>query len=671
MTAISLFIELPAFLKFFSGLIQVFVLPGLIFFFLAGDRERPVTDTIFITPLISPVIFSITALLVTQLVPGFLLAVRLSAGLFYIILAAALFSGRAQYGRRELNLPGRVILLSCGYGALIGLMYLFNSVLLIRSDAWYHASVVNEIVARGVPPMEPWLNGQPIRYMWIYHFFIAVWKTLSGIELFWGLGFLNLVSAFTLPYLLGRMVSYFVSGAKRIFYSTLMGLAGLESAAWIMFPTVLIKPLTGEVKGKEELIRIIENIDLTGQGILTTLAPLGTWMVNLSDKYITITAFSFALNLFIFCFIIFLSRSFISRCKLRSMISIFLITAGAYLFHVVIGMALVSTIVGSGILLLLFGKFAVRDEEKLSNKLLPSVMAVLVFIAALPYFVSLGGAESKGGSFLSEHLHFGLRNLITIAMPLIVLFLPARRLIRKFSGSENRNYLLLLAWIIPLLALNLFADLPIRGESKLIFPLFILLGSLIGIEIFNILRESVGRKKKLLFAFFSILFFIPPVMTFGAFIITSPGQDAIEPKNKEILKIRHQIYKSDKELFRMIESRTDRYAVIMEKDLKHLAPVFASRRNLTANMKFYRVYGYDLDVVRDNYRINQNIFSLERLSEDTLRFLKATDQNLFFLLYGDEAIESEGLIEKFEERSDIFDLVISHQNGRLYVLRNR
>ncbi|MFO7915939.1 MAG: hypothetical protein R6U43_09655 [Candidatus Krumholzibacteriales bacterium] len=669
LTALSLFMELPSFLKFISGLTQVFVLPGLIFFFLLGDRERPVTDTIFFTPLMSPVLFSLAALLFTQLAPGFLTGVRLSAGLFYILFAVVLISGKAAYGKRELNLPGRVILLSCGYGALIALMYLFNDFLLIRSDSWYHASVVNEIITRGIPPAEPWLAGQPIRYMWIYHFFIAIWKSLSGVELFWGLGLFNIVSAVTMPYLVGRVISLFVSGARKIFYSTLIAAAGLESVSWIFFPVAFARALTGRVKGMNEILRIVGKINFSGQGVLKTLAPSGTWMVNLSDKYITITAFSFALNLFILCFIIFLSRSFTRRNKVRSTGAFFLVVAGTYLFHVVMGVALICTVAGSGLLLLVYRKFRGNGNDKWQDLILPTATAVLVFIIGLPYFLSLGGGESSGGNFLSDYLHLGIRNLLTILMPLIILIFPLRRLLRKLFRFENQSYLFLLTWIIPLLALNLLADLPIRGESKLIFPLFIMVGPVIGIEIFNILHESRGRRKQILLAVFLLLFLIPPALTFRGFLISGPATEIEDEDYKQILKVRYETYKSNKELFGLIESETGKDAVIMEKDMKHLAPVFSSRRNLAASMKFYRVYGYDLDVVRENYRINNNIFGREPLSEETLRFLKETDQDLFVLLYGDEFNQDSGLAGKIEERSELFNLIISHESGRLYSLK--
>jgi hypothetical protein len=290
-------------------------------------------------------------------------------------------------------------------------------------------------------------------------------------------------------------------------------------------------------------------------------------------------------------------------------------------------------------------------------------------VAGLPYFLSLGAAESEGGSFLSEHLHFGFKNLVTILMPLIVLYYPAMRLVRRISGKSNRKYILLYSWIIPLLALNIFADLPLRGESKLIFPLFLLLGPVVGTEIFDVLQRASGRRKKLLLSFFFILFFIPPFLTFSAFLTATPGEDADELINKEIMRIRYQTYRSDRTIFEMIERKTGRDAVVMEKDMKHLVPVFASRRNLAAGLKFHRVYGYDRDLISTRYRVNHNIFSGEPLSEETIDFLQGTGFDLYFLLERDAVEENGCIVNNFELNPDLFRLVFSIDRGRLYALR--
>ncbi|MBD3180001.1 MAG: hypothetical protein GF417_10595 [Candidatus Latescibacteria bacterium] len=668
LSALSLVFNLPSALKLISGLIQVFILPGLVFFFFLGDRKRPLTDSIFITPLISPVLFTIVTLLITQLTPGLIIPARLSAGLFYLLLAAAVVLKKADFGSKDHNLPRSVILLSCSYGSLIALIYILNSFLLIRSDAWYHASVVNQIITGGIPPLEPWLADQPIRYMWIYHLFIASWKTLSGIGLFAGLGIFNIVSALSLPYLLARVVSFFTSDRRRLFFSTLIATAGLESVSWIMFPVSLARAFTGEVRGFTEIKRIIDGMDFTGQGVLKTLAPFGTWMVNLSDKYITITSFSYSLNLFLLCFVIFMSREFLAERRAGSAISIFLVSLGAYLFHLIAGTALICALAGSAIIMLII-KYFRKSEEDLVTLVIPSFMAVLVFALTLPYFLSLGGAESEGGSFLSEHLHLGLKNLATILLPLIILFCPARRALGKLFGFAGREYALLAAWVIPLLVLNLVADLPTRSESKLVFPLFLLLGPVIGVAMTGIIRESERIRKKLLIAWTVLLFAIPPLLTYQAFLFSGPASEASDETNREIMEDRYGAYRHGAELFEMIKNRTGEDAVVAERDFTHLAPVLGMRRNLAARIKFHKVYGYDREKVIEYHDLNRNLFGREPLSNRTINFLEKTDLDLYFLLLAGDLDENPGLGQKFEQREDLFKPVFSHEMGRLYTLR--
>ncbi|MBD3178284.1 MAG: hypothetical protein GF417_01050, partial [Candidatus Latescibacteria bacterium] len=280
LTALSLFLTLPGPLRLISGAVQAFMIPGLVFLFLVGDRKRTWMDSVFFIPVISPVLLTISVL-ITCLITGDLeFSLKFSTGLFYILLLVCFMSGRFDWGAAASPVPRSVILLSVGYGLLIALSYQINDLLLIRSDAWYHGSVTREILARGIPPMEPWLPDRPIRYMWIYHLFLASWKELSGLSLFRSMIALNLISAFSFPYLMGRISSFFTTDRKRIFLVSLIALAGLESASWIGWPLVFMRVFSGEVSGMEEVRRIISELSFTGPGMIHTLAPFPTYMVN-------------------------------------------------------------------------------------------------------------------------------------------------------------------------------------------------------------------------------------------------------------------------------------------------------------------------------------------------------------------------------------------------------
>ena len=119
LTAISLFLNLNRPLMFLAGLIQTFFLPGLVFFFFFGDEKRPWTDNIFFTPLISPIILTITVLALSWLTGDFNLSIKLSAGFYYLLFAFAIILKKDQFGEIKSTIPVSVVLLSVCYGILL------------------------------------------------------------------------------------------------------------------------------------------------------------------------------------------------------------------------------------------------------------------------------------------------------------------------------------------------------------------------------------------------------------------------------------------------------------------------------------------------------------------------------------------------------------------------
>lgn len=672
LTACSLLVPLPDALRLMCGFVQTFILPGLVLLFFIGDRKRPWTDTIFFVPLLSPILITLTVYILSRLTGEFGASPGYAAGLFYILFAVAVALKQDRYGEGGGTLPGGVIILSVCYGLLISLLFFANDILLIRSDAWYHASVTGEIFARGIPPQEPYLAGQPIQYMWIYHLFTATLIKLTGLPLFRALSMLNIVSALSLPYLAARVISHFTVNRRVIFVSTLITIAGLESASWIAWPLCFLRALNGDVRGFEEIMRNIHDISFIGSGTIRTLSPFGTWMVNLSDKYITITPFSFSLDLFLLGFVMALSGNYVTDSKLKSGVMFFIIALGAFLFHVITGAALICTIIGAGVMLPLIKKFrsgaagSVSAGSSVSSSAhsfagLPAAVAALAAgLVGLPYFLSLQGSGENEA--MSGILHFGFKNIATILLPLLILYCPAKRALKKVVSARIDAYAVIAAWFIPLLLLNIFANLPTRNESKLIYPLFLLIGSVVSIEIVALISESQRRKRFLLIAWTLLLFFIPPFLTFRGYLIA-------RPQHLEFLDVRYAAYKSDKALYRWIEENTGTDAVVSENGFDHLMPAFAARRNFAGPMSHWRIYGYDKEYISKYFDLNTELYTCRPLTDETAAAIRATGHDLYVCVYENDLKECPALTAKFGDRPDLFELVYSDAHALLYHLK--
>ncbi len=661
LSSASLISPLPQPIQIVCGFFHALFIPGLVFLYLSGDDRLHRFDMIFLPLILSPILLSILVLAVNPLLGSLDLSFKLSAGIFTACLIVLLLS-RAKRMEVVNGIPRGILIICLAYGGVILASYITNPFLMIRSDAWYHASVANEIMNRGIPPKEPFLADIPIKYMWFYHLFLAGWKKLSGLSLFGAMSAFNVVNAVVFPYLIARMTSFYTTKLRSILITPLFAVAGLESASWILWPTCLISIFSGEVRGLEELSRTISRINLNGIEVMSFLRPCGAWMVNLTDKFLTVTAFTYSLNLFLYCFINVLDRETHSRHPARTGIRLFVVVLGALCFHVVTGAALVITAAGSWILLLLLERFASGNQRWHTKPLMIPAAIVLAAAIGIPYVISLTKTDpDTGGSMIGKYLHFGLFNIFTIIAPLIVLFCPARSALKRIFSFKDYRLKILGLWIICLILLNVFMDLPTVNESKLIFPLFMIMGFMIYLQIIERIEKASGGKRLLLLVFVFILFFIPPFMTFRGFILQKP--------DTRLYDKRYNLTGEDRRFFDWIKNETSKESVFMEDNIYHLIPAYAGRRNFHSTDAVLRILGYSGDDV-DLYRsIHDELYSGRRLERSTVERLRAIKQDIYIVIRNEDIRRTPSLEYKFRSDPELVRTVYRSDSLEVYAFR--
>lgn len=655
-SAISLFLKLPPWLGAPFGFLQAFYLPGLVFILFAGDRERSPLDDFYLPILISPILLSLLTIGFHGLTGSLGASLKLTMLLVYILLALAVVTGRFGRTGKDLPVPPSILLVSILFAGIVASAYIANRFLLSYTDAWYHTSVVNEIIDRGIPPLEPRLPDSPIRYMWIYHLFIAAWSRLSGLGTPGSLAVFNVVNAFAFPYLIARLTAFFTERRRYIVTSPLLAMAGLQSASWIFWPVMLLRALVGEVRGSEEIARILAGIRVNSSDVIHFLSPAYTWMVSLQDKFLTITPFNFSLNLFLLGFILALGRDFFARERLKAASFMLLVMLGAFLFHVITGTALILTAIGAGMLLALL-KLLKKVNQPLtySYTYIPAAAAVAGAIG-LPYFLSLAGGSVGGGP--ARYLHPGFKNILTIGAPLVILFVPAKAVLERILKRESSEFLMLGAWIAGLLALNAFVDLPYRNESKLVFPFFLLVTPPLAWEIYGGLAKAGRLRLSLLSAALVLLFFVPAFMTVRGFILERP-EAQVEVR-------RFAVTDEEGDAFEWIRDNTGIDAVIIENNTYALMPVHAHRRGFTIVPVAVEVLGYDAEKTARYARIRDSLFSGEPLEAGTLEFLEGMDMDIYLVVWKEDLEERPFMKEKLRAYPDLFSPVFGNPAGSVY-----
>ena len=661
LSAVSVFIALPQPLQFSCALIQLFFLPGLVFslFFLKGKVSRP--DQMVLSVLLSPVLAAMLTAVVNTLTGDIYQSANIVIIVSYLLFAVVLLTGRHRCHDEEgVAVPRMIFIVSFAYAALIMISYLVNDYLLVRSDAWYHAAVVKEIILRGIPPKEPLLADIPIKYMWFYHLFQAFWIKRSGMSLFNALAFFNIINAFIFPYLAARLASYFTDRKNVMVIVALFAIAGLDSASWILWPVALVRTLIGEVTGMDEVRRIIADININGAEVIRFLKPTGTWQVNWSDKFLTITVFNYSLNIFLATLILMLKKDFLARSRVKAVVTLFVMVLGIFLFHVVTGIVLLYVIVGSSILMYLGSRYLIGEKRKISDFYVQIITVILVSVFALPYLYSLlsGGNSAEGNSLVNNLFHLGWKSILTILFPLTILFYPTRTALRKLMSGRDQKSLTMIAWILSLFILCVFINIGMVGEKKLIYFLFVLIGPPIYVQIIEKVQARSGITKKLLIAAVLVLFLIPPVLTFRGFMMNTPRE--------RMWSKRYNVTEADMQFFEWLENNVSPESVIVEKDMYHMSPVYAGRRNLYSDYNVIVALDYSGPKM-DLYRLLQsNLYSDEELTQDIIEKMKQVGQKLYVAVWKEDIEASPWLKNRFGSHPEWFKEVYSSKRVSLY-----
>lgn len=651
----GLVFPLPGTARFISAFILAYYLPGLVFLRFTEDSRNEGTTFTVLPFLFSPVILTLMVLAVHPLVRSLSAALNITYVLLYALLAIDLVRRRGS-SVNGWNPPLSSLLISILFAGIVLTAYMLNGFLLIRSDSWAHACYVNEIIDRGIPPYEARFPDIRLRYMWIYHLFQACFIRLSGTGVFTAMGVFNIVNALAFPWLIAKMVSFISTRREHLVYIPLLSIAGFAAATWILWPFNIARALSGDVKGMEEIRRVFERIDLDGTTVLHFLKSHWTWMVSIIDKYMTVTAFGYTLNLFVCLVILALDRAAFNSSRFKTSLRLLFILVGMILFHLITGMTSVLMLVGALPVFLILSRLSGTGKAAIKDVLTLSITAILAAGLTVPYIFSiLGGA--KGSTGTENMIHIGIKSLLTIAAPLAILFFPVRRAVRKYLAGPDESILLLFSWIITLFGVNLLINLPGVNESKFIFPLFIILLPLIGIEIIDKIRDSSGIKRGLALAWIIILFGIPSILTIRGFIIENP---AMGSEHK-----RWNTDESDREVFNWIENNTDVSAVVIERNAYGFMPIFAHRRNFFPSIVAIVTLGYSGEKVKRYGRIKDNFFSEHPFDPSDIDYLNSTGIDFIVVLWREDEESVPGLTEKFLSSPEYFRE--EFRNGKAWI----
>lgn len=651
-------IPMPARVVF--GFLQAFYLPGFVFVLFFWDRESQALDDLFIPPLISPVVLSLFVVAIFMLTRSLETSVAVAVLILYCFLLIALaFKSTLHPAGATEAFPRRVVLVPLLFGGMVGALFMLNTYLLVRSDSLLHAPIVNEILDRGIPPLDPRLPHAHIRYMWFYHLFLASFVKLGNVSIYQALGIFNVINALVFPYLIARITAHYTKKLVHIFVAPILAIAGLSAASWILWPLGLLRALTGEVRGYAEIARKVGGIELNNADVIFTLTPRWTWMVSPMDRALSISPFNGAINLFLLCFLLVLAGDFQKRAPVRAALCVAFVMIATFLLHVIGGTTLLLTAFGAAILMILGRWLRNWDNLPLFQTVMVPAIALLAGLVCLPYFKSLTGGGK--GILLGDYLHFGISNLLTIAAPMVGLFFIIRPLLKYLRSAKSAELRILLAWLIALLVITLFIDLPSVTDLKFNFLFFALLVVPVSIVLIDLIASLGTVRRIFAIVWVSVLFVVPMALTARGFLLDRPERDSLR-----------NAYKPSPDrmrLYEWIRTETGDRSVVIELDTENLTPLYAHRHAFLLLPSHAEVQGFKGDEIERYGAIRREIYSAEPVPAGSLDFLRSLGLDFYVVIWAEDVQARPYLAGRFRSSESAFQQVYENRAGAIYSLK--
>jgi hypothetical protein len=481
--------------------------------------------------------------------------------------------------------------------ALIGLPALLSPWTHVRSDTWVHASLVWEILERGVPPQDPRFAGLLLNYVWIYNFFIAQLVSLGGGNLFTFMVLFNLVNFavfLRIAWHIGaRVWRQPAAGDGALALAAL----GFNAGAWLLFPVRLARAFIGHDRGWVPFLRELSDLRIGTVDVLFSLSAPFAYMASMLDKFMLGTALSYAWLMFAL-FLWAIARWVEDGAK-DALLWAGLAAAGMLFIHGVVGLSVIPVMLA---ILALAWVLARRQAWLPSRASLAALaLAIMAGVAlAAPYTIAIarGWAPDKSGL---RHHYFGFGYMMpwtlltSCGITLWLAWKPARAVFRERRPAGAIFALFAAA----MAAYSLVIVLPSLNHNKFPFQCFLPLAVLGGVAALPALRAFLARRGAVTGGIvLAALFLVPPALTIGSYI-TDPG-GRTSPRLHRPPGV--------PELDAWILSATPRTAVFVDSGLQDLLAVEARRRLYLGSPKGPELAGFPLDQVEERRAVIADLY---------------------------------------------------------------
>ncbi len=580
------------------------VLPGLALHRAVTHHPKPF-EAMASALVVSPILVASVAALVMSL-GGSALQTAFTLTALVAMLCAVVASKPTNFVAIDRRHVVHVAFAALSLAFLTGFLPMTEEWWRIRSDAWFHLAVVEQLSTYGVPPEDPYFLGFPLQYMWYYHVLVATVMQITHLPPEWVMALINIQVVAGLVVAVYCWAGVYQARHSKRLASALMVPLGFNGLFYAFLPVKVARGLVGEVRGWHAVQEQF-NLDPFNYSNVSQLLTIHYNADFLLDKYMVATAFSVGLA----CLALgwYAACEFMSSRRVPALVVLFFSLVGMIGFHSVVGFVmLVGIFAGVGLTWLL------RVSNGFSTSSMIAILgtALAAFLAMLPYVYSLMHAKE------SDHVvpvSFSLNKTIGFAISCALVVVLAWFQRKRLNRNNPAHQFLLFGWIaVAVFCLGIHLPGPNTYDKLglfVYFPIALVAGWTM-IDWAERFRHPT-RSAWLLGA----LFFLPVNGLAFAGAFNTPGEVIVTDAEKRVAE--------------WVRSNTSRDAVFIDDHDIIFLLVEGPRRYLWGRRAYADQWGYDSLEVARRYHTRNTLFNAEPMDATTLEVLGDVEQPLYII----------------------------------------
>lgn len=623
-------LRLPSTFAFFC------VVPALA---LTSRTRRSSLGVLALTLNVSPIVFGSVTLIATAV--GMSVAEATWIALSATIIAFTIFGSRFEKpDESTTNLLVAIGVITAVVTAIVFFLPITNEWWRTRSDSWFHAAAFNRLVLHGLPMTDPYFSQIPLQYMYLYHILLGAITTLTRLDVFNAMIFLNFIALVNVITAFIWLTGRFAKTNKARLLSLILCLFGMNGFFFLFVPIRLAQAVFGETKDFDFLASFFATA-MPGHHAAAAILSVNTNQFMFLEKFMLGTAIMLSIGAMCAAWCLAIAPKAETKSVCRA-ISYVLLGAGVIMLHIVIGATFAAAVLGASLLTWIVQKRRSRGSDS-GTLFLLTCLCVLV---AGPYVMSVMQSDSSGSSFkiqFQARHTIGLIASILSAVPWAITYL-VRRPGKKVARPE-RSFVLL--WLGFVLLAAILVDLSTTSETKFSFLLFLPLAAISAAGFQSVAAGPRWRT--------AILYMIMVTVPLNGIYFYHALRD------------RSHLFRSDDSLeaYRWIREMTDTDAIFLDENDIVDIPVLGARDLFWGSKRYARTWGYDKQMLEARLRIRDKTFSGEELTSADFQPVRRLGRP-FYVLCRTEGIAGSTAARRLV-LSGVFTL--AHKVGSIEIYR--